>query len=172
MAQLDENKLHEFVGKMLGDLGGAFSVATVRIGLRLGLFNALHQGGPATSDELARRAGGLTERYVREWALAQAANVAIAGEGRKHMIVPQVLRPCFIMLRRSRKGRRKQSQRFPEAMRIEVRQAGLSKSVLEDRPNRTSATPVPTVQSGCRESRIRAHRDFRHKKQCHETVRC
>jgi hypothetical protein len=29
MAQLDENKLHEFVGKMLGDLGGAFSVPTV-----------------------------------------------------------------------------------------------------------------------------------------------
>ena len=74
MAQLDENKLHEFVGKMLGDLGGAFSVPTVRIGLRLGLFNALHEGGPATSDELAKRAGGLTERYVREWALAQAAN--------------------------------------------------------------------------------------------------
>jgi hypothetical protein len=44
MAQLDENKLHEFVGKMLGDLGGAFSVPTVRIGLRLGLFNALHEG--------------------------------------------------------------------------------------------------------------------------------
>ena len=34
MTQLDENKLHEFVGKMLGDLGGAFSVPTVRIGLR------------------------------------------------------------------------------------------------------------------------------------------
>jgi hypothetical protein len=41
MAQLDENKLHEFVGKMLGDLGGAFSVPTVRIGLRLGLFKTL-----------------------------------------------------------------------------------------------------------------------------------
>src|SRR5580658_8667128 len=39
-----------------------------------GLFDALHEGGPATSDELAKRAGGLTERYVREWALAQAAN--------------------------------------------------------------------------------------------------
>ena len=74
MAQLDENKLHQFVGKMLGDLGGAFSVPTVRIGLRLGLFDALHEGGPATADELAKRAGGLTERYVREWALAQAAN--------------------------------------------------------------------------------------------------
>src|SRR5580704_10933972 len=74
MAQLDQEKLNAFVGKMLGDLGGAFSVPTVRIGLRLGLFDALHEGGPATSDELAKRAGGLTERYVREWALAQAAN--------------------------------------------------------------------------------------------------
>lgn len=74
MVHLDENKLNEFVGKMLGDLGGAFSVPTVRIGLRLGLFDALNDGGPATSDELASRAGGLAERYVREWALAQAAN--------------------------------------------------------------------------------------------------
>jgi hypothetical protein len=62
------------LGKMLGDLGGAFSVPTVRIGLRLGLFDALHEGGAGTSSELAKRAGGLTERYVREWALAQAAN--------------------------------------------------------------------------------------------------
>ena len=74
MAQLDENKLNTFIGKMLGDLGGAFSVPTVRLGLRLGLFQALHDGGPASSSELAKRAGGLTERYVREWALAQAAN--------------------------------------------------------------------------------------------------
>lgn len=74
MEQLDENKLNEFVGKMLGDLGGAFSVPTVRIGLRLGLFDVLHRDGPATAAELAERAGGLTERYVREWALAQAAN--------------------------------------------------------------------------------------------------
>ena len=33
MAQLDQDKLNAFVGKMLGDLGGAFSVPTVRIGL-------------------------------------------------------------------------------------------------------------------------------------------
>ncbi len=74
MAQLDEGKLNTFIGKMLGDLGGAFSVPTVRLGLRLGLFDALHQGGAATAGELAKRAGGLTERYVREWALAQAAS--------------------------------------------------------------------------------------------------
>jgi SAM-dependent methyltransferase len=73
MTELNQEKLHAFVGKMLGDLGGAFSVPTVRIGFRLGLFDALHREGPATSTELAQRAGGLTERYVREWAMAQAA---------------------------------------------------------------------------------------------------
>lgn len=74
MVQLDEAKLHSFVGKMLGDLGGAYSVPTVRIGLRLGLFTALQRAGPVTAADLAAAAGGLTERYVREWALAQAAN--------------------------------------------------------------------------------------------------
>ena len=91
MPQLDENKLNQFVGKMLGDLGGAFSVPTVRIGLRLGLFNALYDGGPATSDELAKRAGGLTERYVHEWALAQAANgfVDYNATSRKFSLSPE-----------------------------------------------------------------------------------
>lgn len=78
MAQaIDETKLHEFVGKMLGDLGGAMSVPTARIGFRLGLFDALAKK-PATAAELAKRAGGLHERYVREWCLAQAANGFIA----------------------------------------------------------------------------------------------
>ena len=74
MASLDETKLNAFIGRMLADLGGAFSVPTVRLGLRLGLFDALDAGGPATAAQLAERAGGLTERYVREWALAQAAS--------------------------------------------------------------------------------------------------
>ncbi|GGF49892.1 SAM-dependent methyltransferase [Azorhizobium oxalatiphilum] len=72
--QINEDKLHAFVGKMLGDLGGAYSVPTVRLGLRLGLFKALHEHGPVTAADLAHLAGGLAERYVREWALAQAAN--------------------------------------------------------------------------------------------------
>jgi 2-polyprenyl-3-methyl-5-hydroxy-6-metoxy-1,4-benzoquinol methylase len=72
-AAIDDAKFHAFVGKMLGDLGGAMSVPTVRLGLRLGLFDALAES-PATAAELARRAGGLHERYVREWALAQTAN--------------------------------------------------------------------------------------------------
>jgi SAM-dependent methyltransferase len=74
MAQVNQDKLNQFIGKMLGDLGGAFSVPTVRLGFRLGLFDALHSHGPATAEELAKKAGGLAARYVREWALAQAAN--------------------------------------------------------------------------------------------------
>lgn len=73
MSELNPDKLNILVGKMLGDLGGAFSVPTVRIGIRLGLFDSLHSQGHATSVELAERLG-LSERYVREWALAQAAN--------------------------------------------------------------------------------------------------
>ena len=70
---MNEQKLNAFIGKMLGDLGGAFSVPTTRIGFRLGLFDAL-SAGPATAADPAVRVGGLTPRYVREWALAQAAN--------------------------------------------------------------------------------------------------
>jgi len=74
MAQVNEAKLNQLIGKMLGDLGGAFSVPTTRIGFRLGLFDALQKAGPVTAEDLAARAGGLASRYVREWALAQAAN--------------------------------------------------------------------------------------------------
>ena len=41
----DDAKLHQFIGQMLSDLGGAASVALVRIGDALGLYKALHKGG-------------------------------------------------------------------------------------------------------------------------------
>jgi len=77
MNDIDGETLNTLVGKMLGDLGAAFSTPTVRIGFRLGLFEALHRDGPASSTDLATRTG-LAERYVREWALAQASNGYIA----------------------------------------------------------------------------------------------
>ena len=73
MGEVDGNKLNALVGKMLGDLGGAFSVPTVRIGFRLGLFAALADGDTLTAGALAKKTG-TAERYVREWALAQASN--------------------------------------------------------------------------------------------------
>jgi ubiquinone/menaquinone biosynthesis C-methylase UbiE len=78
------------VQKMLGDLGGAFSVPTVRIGFRLGLFEALHRHGPLAISELATRTG-LAERYVREWSFAQAANgyVAYDADGERFSLTPE-----------------------------------------------------------------------------------
>jgi 2-polyprenyl-3-methyl-5-hydroxy-6-metoxy-1,4-benzoquinol methylase len=55
------------------DLGGAFTVGLAYLGDRLGLFAALAAGGPATSEEVAQRAG-LHERYVREWLNAMVAS--------------------------------------------------------------------------------------------------
>ena len=70
---IDEAKLNDFMGKVLGDLGGAGTVAMVRIGDDLGLYKALHAAGPKTCTALAKRLG-LAERYLREWLSQQAAS--------------------------------------------------------------------------------------------------
>jgi len=70
---IDETKLNQFVGQMLGDLGGALSVPLVRIGDRLGLYKALNAEGAMTSAELAAKTN-VAERYAREWLSHQAAS--------------------------------------------------------------------------------------------------
>lgn len=69
---MDEAKLHQFVGQILNDLGGAVSIALVQMGDALGLYKALHQKGPMTTQKLAAEAG-VNERYLREWASHHAA---------------------------------------------------------------------------------------------------
>ena len=63
---LDEAKMGEFLGKALDDMAGAMTVFQCAIGDRLGLFKDMARNGPATSNELAERAG-INERYAREW---------------------------------------------------------------------------------------------------------
>lgn len=63
---VDQERADAFMGKALGDLSGATTVLLCILGDRLGLFTTLAAGGPATSDELAQRAG-IAERYAREW---------------------------------------------------------------------------------------------------------
>ncbi len=74
---VDTDKLHQFVGKMLGDLGGAASIGLVHIGDALGLYKTLHQQGPMTVAELAE-AAGVNQRYLREWLSHQAASGYLA----------------------------------------------------------------------------------------------
>lgn len=82
--------------RRLGDMMTAAHVAgMVALGLRLGLFKALADGGGGslTSTELAQRTG-LSERWVREWLYTQAAAEVLehdagTGEGERFAITPE-----------------------------------------------------------------------------------
>lgn len=88
MRNVDETKLNDFVGRLLGDLGGAVSVPLVRIGDELGLYRTLDEIGPATPNQLAE-ATGCAERYVREWLNAQAASGYVTYEGGLFSLSPE-----------------------------------------------------------------------------------
>jgi hypothetical protein len=66
---INEAKLNELIGRVLGDLGGAMSIAVVRMGDSLGLYKTLHAKGPLTPASLAA-ATATSERYGREWVWA------------------------------------------------------------------------------------------------------
>jgi SAM-dependent methyltransferase len=70
--QIDEAKLEAFMGKVMGDFGGTMVCMNCALGDRLGLFRALADEGPATSAQLAKRAG-VNERYALEWLRGMAA---------------------------------------------------------------------------------------------------
>jgi 2-polyprenyl-3-methyl-5-hydroxy-6-metoxy-1,4-benzoquinol methylase len=76
-AKVDGDKLNAFVGQMLGDLGGASSIAMVRLGDALGLYKILQTKGAMTSSDLAK-AAKVEERYLREWLSHQAASNYLA----------------------------------------------------------------------------------------------
>jgi SAM-dependent methyltransferase len=69
---LDQSRLEELLGRFVQDFGAAGFAATVVIGDRLGLYEAL-AAGPATPAELADRTS-THPRLVTEWLAAQAAS--------------------------------------------------------------------------------------------------
>lgn len=66
------DKLNEFLGRFVNDLGATFHAGMVLIGEKLGLYKALPPG-PLTSAQLAAKTK-TDERYVREWLSSQAAS--------------------------------------------------------------------------------------------------
>jgi 2-polyprenyl-3-methyl-5-hydroxy-6-metoxy-1,4-benzoquinol methylase len=70
---MNEAKLQEFMGKLVNDMGGAAILATVILGEELGLYRALADGTPVTSEELASKTK-CNARLIREWLSAQAAS--------------------------------------------------------------------------------------------------
>ena len=70
--EVNEDKMHTFLGKVIEDFGAALSSGLIYIGERLGLYRAMAGGQGTTPEELANKTG-TTERYVREWLINQAA---------------------------------------------------------------------------------------------------
>jgi SAM-dependent methyltransferase len=91
--QIDQQKLQDFLGKVVGDFGAALSATLVYIGQKLGLYKALAAAGPLTPAELAAETG-LVERYVRDWLINQAAGGYVeydAASGRYSMTPEQAV---------------------------------------------------------------------------------
>jgi 2-polyprenyl-3-methyl-5-hydroxy-6-metoxy-1,4-benzoquinol methylase len=77
MGAVDEDKMMEFLGRVVTDAGAAVSGLCTSLGDRLGLYAAMADGGPMSSADLAKRTG-LAERYVAEWLAAQVAGEYIS----------------------------------------------------------------------------------------------
>ncbi|MEP7020731.1 MAG: class I SAM-dependent methyltransferase, partial [Pseudonocardiales bacterium] len=72
---VDQDKLMDFLGRFVGDLGATMAAGNVVVGHRLGLYRALAEG-PATPEELAERTK-TDRRYVTEWLQGQAAGAYV-----------------------------------------------------------------------------------------------
>lgn len=70
---VDQGRLEQALGQLVVDMGAAMNGALVLIGVDLGLWRALDESGPTTSEQLAARTG-IRERYLREWLSAQVAS--------------------------------------------------------------------------------------------------
>src|SRR2546430_12015599 len=71
-AEVDPQKLEQFVFRAVDEVGATLNAALVVMGDKLGLYRVLAGNGGLTPAELAERTG-TAERYVREWLNAQAA---------------------------------------------------------------------------------------------------
>lgn len=71
-AEVDGDKLQQFVFRAVDEVGATLNAALVAMGDKLGLYRALAGTGGLSAAELAARTD-TAERYVREWLNAQAA---------------------------------------------------------------------------------------------------
>ena len=85
---MNETKLHEFMGKVVSDMGGAWMMATVLIGDELGLYKAMADGSPVTADALAKRCG-CNPRLVREWLDTNAASGYVEAANGAYRLPPE-----------------------------------------------------------------------------------
>jgi ubiquinone/menaquinone biosynthesis C-methylase UbiE len=87
---LDSAKAEAFAERLLHALNDGGLCLMVSIGHRVGLFDAMRELPPATSDEIARRAG-LNKRYVREWlgAMVTGRVVDVDPDSNRYLLPPE-----------------------------------------------------------------------------------
>ena len=69
---IDESRLEQFMGQVVGDMSAQISAPLTLLGGRLGLYRAMAHAGPVTAADVAERTG-CDERMVREWLSNQTA---------------------------------------------------------------------------------------------------
>jgi ubiquinone/menaquinone biosynthesis C-methylase UbiE len=86
----DLAKAEAFAARLLSALNDGALCLMVSIGHRVGLFDAMRELAPGTSDEIARHAG-LNERYVREWlgAMVTARVIEVDPESNRYWLSPE-----------------------------------------------------------------------------------
>jgi len=92
-AQINEDKMNAFLGKVVSDIGASLSSVLGYIGTKLGLYEALADSNGLTPAELAAKTG-TTERYVREWLINQASGEYVhydAATGKFSMLPEQAV---------------------------------------------------------------------------------
>lgn len=77
---VDDDKLAQFLGRFVADLGATVAAGNVLVGERLGLYRAM-VAGPLRPEELATKTG-TAPRYVEEWLRGQAAGGYVVYEAR------------------------------------------------------------------------------------------
>ncbi len=85
---MDEAKLHDFMGKLVGDMGGAAMLASVIVGEELGLYRAMADGEPISAAALAAKTG-CNPRLTLEWLSAQAASGYVEHADGKFRLPPE-----------------------------------------------------------------------------------
>ena len=71
-APVDEAKLGEFMGRMVGYMTGGALCFSIWLGDELGLYPALDHAGPLRAEQVAEKTG-CHPRLMREWLDGQAA---------------------------------------------------------------------------------------------------
>ena len=88
--ELDAAKAEAFAGRLLSALNDGALCLMAAVGHRVGLFDAMRELPPSTSDEIARHTG-LNERYVREWlgAMVTGRVVEVEPESNRFSLPPE-----------------------------------------------------------------------------------